>query len=237
MEIKTLSEKLSAYRTNRPDEWTMDEFKRDAVKLEAERDEALARLAAMESQDPTYAFRRRGLGPFLTCSFERYAELSQNDQFETKVLFEAPVADKSAARITEQDAREIVDEIMHGIANNLADYGSIYCTGFAEGRAKWILNKLNADREQVPAVAVPDIVEAVAAFVESQTGGEFTPKVIAAAIRGQLKHGDEFKDLCAPSPSHQNAATDAERFCDSHCTWRDHHHDCPSHESEQGGAV
>ena len=42
------------------------------------------------SQRPIYAFRRRGLEPFLTCSFERYTELTQNDQFETKVLFEAP---------------------------------------------------------------------------------------------------------------------------------------------------
>lgn len=35
--------------------------------------------------------------------------------------------------------------------------------------------------------------------------------------------------------SQQSSATDAERFCDSHCSWRDHHPDCPSHESEQGG--
>lgn len=37
----------------------------------------------------------------------------------------------------------------------------------------------------------------------------------------------------APSPSQQSAATDAERFCDAHCTWRDHRPDCHSHESEQ----
>jgi len=30
-----LSEKLQRYRTDRPDEWTMDEFTRDALKLEA----------------------------------------------------------------------------------------------------------------------------------------------------------------------------------------------------------
>jgi hypothetical protein len=30
-----LSEKLTRYRTERPDEWTMDEFARDALKLEA----------------------------------------------------------------------------------------------------------------------------------------------------------------------------------------------------------
>lgn len=30
----TLSEKLEYYRIDRPDEWTMDEFKREARKLE-----------------------------------------------------------------------------------------------------------------------------------------------------------------------------------------------------------
>ena len=33
---KTLSEKLEYWRAERPDEWTMDEFIRDAKKLEAE---------------------------------------------------------------------------------------------------------------------------------------------------------------------------------------------------------
>jgi hypothetical protein len=38
----TFKEKLKNYRTNRPDEWTMDEFLRDVLKLEQELYETLA---------------------------------------------------------------------------------------------------------------------------------------------------------------------------------------------------
>lgn len=48
--LMKLSEKLKAMRTDRPDEWTMDELLRDASKLEKERDEALAKLASMEAE-------------------------------------------------------------------------------------------------------------------------------------------------------------------------------------------
>jgi len=43
---KKLSEYIEAYRIDRPDEWTMDEFVRKAVKLEAERNELAAQVEA-----------------------------------------------------------------------------------------------------------------------------------------------------------------------------------------------
>ena len=44
-----------------------------------------------------------------------------------------------------------------------------------------------------------DVIEGVAAFVESQLGGLTTPRVIAAAIREQLQYGVAFKAI-EPSP-------------------------------------
>lgn len=43
---KKLSEYIEAYRIDRPDEWTMDEFVRKAAKLEAERNELAAQVEA-----------------------------------------------------------------------------------------------------------------------------------------------------------------------------------------------
>ncbi len=39
-----LSEVIESYRTDRPDEWSMDAFVRGAIKLEAERDALQAKL-------------------------------------------------------------------------------------------------------------------------------------------------------------------------------------------------
>lgn len=44
---KKLSEYIEAYRIDRPDEWTMDEFVRKATKLEAERDALAAQVEAL----------------------------------------------------------------------------------------------------------------------------------------------------------------------------------------------
>ena len=45
-----LSVELGKWRTDRPDEWKMDEFMRNAEKLESERDAALAREAELVAQ-------------------------------------------------------------------------------------------------------------------------------------------------------------------------------------------
>ena len=46
---KKLSEYIEAYRIDRPDEWTMDEFVRKAAKLEAERDALAAQVEALKA--------------------------------------------------------------------------------------------------------------------------------------------------------------------------------------------
>lgn len=54
--MKTLSELLASYRTDRPDEWTMDEFKRAADALEAENARLRAEIdAANAQQSPAVA--------------------------------------------------------------------------------------------------------------------------------------------------------------------------------------
>ena len=47
---KKLSEYIKAYRIDRPDEWTMDEFVRKAAKLEAERDALAVQVEALKSE-------------------------------------------------------------------------------------------------------------------------------------------------------------------------------------------
>src|SRR5690606_22461957 len=54
----------------------------------------------------------------------------------------------------EQEAREIIINFLQGSGNQLDD-GDITHWLIREG-GRTLLNKLNADREQVPAVSVPD---------------------------------------------------------------------------------
>lgn len=64
-------------------------------------------------------------------------------------LYAAPVPADNPARITEQDVRDIATSYCHWKSEGF------YNAWFSEkGRA--LLNKLNADREQVPAVATPE---------------------------------------------------------------------------------
>lgn len=49
-----------------------------------------------------------------------------------------------------------------------------------------------------------------------------------------IGYSDEFK--AAPSHSQQSSVADSERLCDSHCTCRDHHPDCPNHEIEKSAS-
>lgn len=79
---------------------------------------------------------------------------SQGYQVEYRLLYERSVPAYKPTRITEQDAREIVFQF--------TDFSSLPLP-LSEKFSKWfdhkgrtLLNKLNADREQVPAVAVPD---------------------------------------------------------------------------------
>lgn len=52
--MRKLSELLAMYRTDRPDEWTMDEFKRAADALEAENARLRAEIDAANAQEPSW---------------------------------------------------------------------------------------------------------------------------------------------------------------------------------------
>lgn len=61
MSLKTLSEKLSDFRCERPSEWLMDEYIRDACKLEAEIDRLNAQVAMLhEALDALMQLESRG---------------------------------------------------------------------------------------------------------------------------------------------------------------------------------
>lgn len=121
MFIKTLSEKLSVYRTDRPDEWTMDEFKRDAVKLEAERDEALAKLAAMESQETVYFWKEIGETDWMECHKDWYLKCVDSPEHDTKLLYAKPVPAGKPASAKEKS------ELIMGFVNQIC---AAYESGF-----------------------------------------------------------------------------------------------------------
>ena len=68
-------------------------------------------------------------------------------------------------RITEQEAREI-----HGSALLYLDFDSWF-----ESEGRDLLNKLNADREQVPAVSVPDFIIGVISWLDASLKCEQFP--------------------------------------------------------------
>ena len=68
------------------------ELKRMVGVLAAERDALAAKLAELEGQYPVFAFRRRGLPDFCTCTEGRYAELAEKPHlFEVRKLYARPV--------------------------------------------------------------------------------------------------------------------------------------------------
>ncbi len=69
-----------------------DELNRMVSRLAAERDALAAKLAELEGQYPVFAFRRRGLPDFCTCTEGRYAELAEKPHlFEVRKLYARPV--------------------------------------------------------------------------------------------------------------------------------------------------
>ena len=93
-----LTEHLASWRAERPDEWTMDEFIRKALKLEERNDELEAKLKALEhigSEDDTLV--NRLLGVYETNGIKR--DFTKDGHF-------IPAINKEAAhRIKELEAR------------------------------------------------------------------------------------------------------------------------------------
>ena len=65
----------------------------------------------------------------------------------------------------------------------------------------------------VMTVDAPDVINAVAEFVETQEGGPYMPSVIAGAIKCQLKYGTAFKKIIPPPRNEpQNADASTSQF-------------------------
>lgn len=128
----------------------------DYEALQVEHDAALSKLAAIESRSMAWlanALEQYTNGDVITVpasdgteeEFFAWLKDQGSDGGNSK-----PVPDDKPARITEQDAREIAESVVGYVGRGNVDYW------FRDFGGRTLLNKLNADREQVPAVAVPD---------------------------------------------------------------------------------
>lgn len=187
----------------------LDDYEDAHPAVKAERDEALAKLAAMET-------KAKQLITKACCNaVEKLTELAPNQGWDSgevvaemyiRQLSDKPVpADKPAPRITEQDAREILlnwDSYRAG--SRASGVTPSHFKKWMDDHGQPLLNKLNADRGQVPAVAVPDalqklrleVAEAIniLAMCGDQTPVDQLGKKLAAALNAS-----------APSHSQQSA--------------------------------
>lgn len=77
------------------------------------RDDIRAYLAVEEGkqeEEPVYLFRRKGLNDFVTCSKERFDELSEIHLFETKILHPSRIQNKETATRSEDVVTEATDQ-------------------------------------------------------------------------------------------------------------------------------
>lgn len=130
-------------------------------------------------------------------------ELSELRAYKEAAEKQEPAPADKPERITEQDARVLVESAMHHYIFN--DQSTDIDVWFNE-HGRGLLNKLNADREQVPAVAVPDDHMHVSEFIDlcqsfsSRTGSIYIGDV-ESALSGYLSAANTF----APSHSQQSA--------------------------------
>lgn len=185
-----------------------------------ERDKALGKLSAMESK------AKQLITNACCTAVEKLTELAPNQGWDSgdvvaemyiRQLSDKPVPADKPTRITEQDAREIISSYE---AHYKDDSG--FDWWFRENGPA-LLNKLNADREQVPAVAVPNDCRIVAASDLRQIhrdldscqkviwlAGGFDPAYCTDAQKS-LKLIDV---MLAAAPSHSQQSADAVKaFC------------------------
>ena len=86
---------------------TCEEFAEAAEKCHKALAAIREALAEQEKQEPVYAFRRRGLDDFCTCTKERYEELvDKPNLFEVTTFYTAPVSAKREwVDLTDDDLR------------------------------------------------------------------------------------------------------------------------------------
>lgn len=129
-------------------------------------------------------------------------ELAELRAYKEAVENHEPAPADKPARITEQDAREIAISVMRYCHEN----SNWYPDAWREDRGRELLNKLNADREQVPAAAVPDgfreIVEAVAHIGVDFGYGNFSLS---------QEHIEKARELLAAAPSHSQQSANEDK--------------------------
>lgn len=148
-----------------------------------ERDKALGKLSAMESK------AKQLITNACCTAVEKLTELAPNQGWDSgdvvaemyiRQLSDKPVPADKPTRITEQDAREIIGSYE---AHYKDDSG--FDWWFRENGPA-LLNKLNADREQVPAVAVPDCARKVCeAWAERERAQDEYDKARAQMLEEQ----------------------------------------------------
>ena len=70
----------------------------------------LAAEEGKEENEPVYLFRRKGLDDFVTCSKERFDELSENALFETKIIYPSCTQNSETATRSEDVVTEATDQ-------------------------------------------------------------------------------------------------------------------------------
>lgn len=181
-----------------------------------ERDKALGKLAAMESKLAVAVMNERGTVMNERGTVMTRSQCDDDETFEICCRAQTPLyahpIPQSTARITEQDAREILlnwDSYRAG--SRASGVTPSHFKKWMDDHGQHLLNKLNADRGQVPAVAVPDalqklrleVAEAIniLAMCGDQTPADQLGKKLAAALN-------------ASAPSHSQQSADAVKaFC------------------------
>lgn len=87
----------------------------DVSKNWAESNMSTQPAAQQEAQEPVYAFRRKGLDDFCTCTEKRYAELSAKPNlFETRIFYTAPQPTQAQAGAVPLTDEQIEDLLICG---------------------------------------------------------------------------------------------------------------------------
>ena len=90
-------------------------------------------LAEQEKQEPVYAFRRRGLDDFCTCTKERYEELvDKPNLFEVTTFYAAPVDAKAIRAEALEEAAKVAESVVAKQSKHINDGKPFYANMYWE---------------------------------------------------------------------------------------------------------
>lgn len=125
----------------------------DANKRSSYESESSPRITEQDAREisasEVYLFRRKGLEPFLTCSRERFDELSENDSFETKILYENSLvsAPFPHPRISEDELKLIAKKYYDWCNSEVVFNRRTMLETWVDEEGRALLNKLNGKIE------------------------------------------------------------------------------------------